>query len=384
MKPAQKAPRPLVAIPARWRGQEGYLHLSEEFHFVQFQGVVGTAEEVSLNRALPRLLDLAPRVPLLQEAAILCPVCKDWHPVVKDCGPAKARPRGLPERPLPAPPRRVVEIDAGPAAPAGSLQGADLGPPIERKPAPAADLPVRYKDEPSEPPPAPHLHLVPAPAERAPAAPTKNPDAVALGRRGGLKGGALRMAALSPEERTALGKKAAAARWQNPKPAGPSRKERRLARETRRDAALALIAEGKTAGEVAHEMGVAYATVRYWCKSAGVVPAKATQFIDITGELFGKLTALEPAHSSAHRGVYWRCRCECGQEIVTTSAMLRVGDKVSCGCHSVNKTHGASRTPEYTSWVCMAKAGPVCERWRHDFTAFIADVGKLPSPRHRH
>jgi hypothetical protein len=41
----------------------------------------------------------------------------------------------------------------------------------------------------------------------------KNPAAVALGRRGGLKGGKARAAALSPAKRSAIAKKAAAARW---------------------------------------------------------------------------------------------------------------------------------------------------------------------------
>lgn len=42
---------------------------------------------------------------------------------------------------------------------------------------------------------------------------TKNPAAVALGRRGGLKGGKARAASLSPEQRSAIAKKAAQARW---------------------------------------------------------------------------------------------------------------------------------------------------------------------------
>ena len=41
----------------------------------------------------------------------------------------------------------------------------------------------------------------------------KNPAAVELGRRGGLKGGAARREALSPEQRIASAKKAAEARW---------------------------------------------------------------------------------------------------------------------------------------------------------------------------
>jgi hypothetical protein len=41
----------------------------------------------------------------------------------------------------------------------------------------------------------------------------KNPAAVALGRLGGAKGGAARAAALSPQKRSIIAKKAAKARW---------------------------------------------------------------------------------------------------------------------------------------------------------------------------
>ena len=60
------------------------------------------------------------------------------------------------------------------------------------------------KDETPEPPPVPH--------------PGKNPHAVALGRAGGKKGGPARAARLTPEERKAIAKKAAAARWKKNKP----------------------------------------------------------------------------------------------------------------------------------------------------------------------
>ncbi len=47
----------------------------------------------------------------------------------------------------------------------------------------------------------------------APEKPEKDPAAVSLGRRGGLKGGPARAAKLSPKKRSAIAKKAAAARW---------------------------------------------------------------------------------------------------------------------------------------------------------------------------
>jgi len=46
-----------------------------------------------------------------------------------------------------------------------------------------------------------------------PEPPTKDPAAVELGRKGGLKGGKARAAKLSPAQRTEIAKKAAKARW---------------------------------------------------------------------------------------------------------------------------------------------------------------------------
>jgi hypothetical protein len=45
----------------------------------------------------------------------------------------------------------------------------------------------------------------------------KNPAAVALGRKGGLKGGKARMALLTAKERSALARKAVMARWKKQK-----------------------------------------------------------------------------------------------------------------------------------------------------------------------
>ena len=45
----------------------------------------------------------------------------------------------------------------------------------------------------------------------------KNPAAVALGRLGGLKGGAARAASLTPRKRSQIAAKAAKARWKSTK-----------------------------------------------------------------------------------------------------------------------------------------------------------------------
>ncbi len=50
-------------------------------------------------------------------------------------------------------------------------------------------------------------------SDQPPADDGKDPAAVALGRKGGLKGGHARAAKMTPEERRESAKKAAAARW---------------------------------------------------------------------------------------------------------------------------------------------------------------------------
>jgi hypothetical protein len=49
--------------------------------------------------------------------------------------------------------------------------------------------------------------------DASPTAPKKNPAAVELGRRGGLKGGKARAEKLTAKQRKEIAKKAAAARW---------------------------------------------------------------------------------------------------------------------------------------------------------------------------
>jgi hypothetical protein len=52
--------------------------------------------------------------------------------------------------------------------------------------------------------------------ETVPAEDGKDPAAVALGRRGGLKGGRARAERMTPEERSESARKAAEARWKRP------------------------------------------------------------------------------------------------------------------------------------------------------------------------
>ena len=54
---------------------------------------------------------------------------------------------------------------------------------------------------------------------------------------------------------------------------------------------------------------------------------------DLTGKKFGRLIALESTQKRDKKGsVIWICRCECGNIVETTADCLVQGKTVSCGC----------------------------------------------------
>lgn len=128
--------------------------------------------------------------------------------------------------------------------------------------------------------------------------------------------------------------------------------------------------------------------------------------IDITGDVFGRLTAREITGKDKHRGTLWLCTCVCGNEVVVRSSALRRGNTVSCGCYKkeVNAaslrnrrtTHGQTRTPSFRSWESMQqrcynphsgqfqwyglRGVMVCDAWKGEkgFDNFISDLGRRP------
>ncbi len=55
--------------------------------------------------------------------------------------------------------------------------------------------------------------------------------------------------------------------------------------------------------------------------------------IDLAGQRFGRLVALEPTEKrSAGGSVVWRCRCDCGKVAEVDTHHLRSGNTKSCGC----------------------------------------------------
>lgn len=53
---------------------------------------------------------------------------------------------------------------------------------------------------------------------------------------------------------------------------------------------------------------------------------------DLTGQKFGKLTALERIPGNRNHSVYWKCQCDCGSIVEVASSALTSGHTKSCGC----------------------------------------------------
>lgn len=61
------------------------------------------------------------------------------------------------------------------------------------------------------------------------------------------------------------------------------------------------------------------------------------KFIDITGQVFNLLTAIEPAGKNKYNNTLWKCRCICGNEIIRLgSELTRNKAAYSCGCTKKN------------------------------------------------
>ena len=82
--------------------------------------------------------------------------------------------------------------------------------------------------------------------------------------------------------------------------------------------------------------------------------------IDMTGRVIGRLLVIEECGRDAHGQALWRCRCECGNEVIVRGDHLRNENTTSCGCYNreVHTTHGMSKTRLFSIWKgILTRAG---------------------------
>ncbi len=61
-------------------------------------------------------------------------------------------------------------------------------------------------------------------------------------------------------------------------------------------------------------------------------------FIDLTGQIFGKLTVMKLDHKHSKNGAYWECQCDCGNICIISGKNIKQRNVLSCGC--LNKENG--------------------------------------------
>ena len=136
--------------------------------------------------------------------------------------------------------------------------------------------------------------------------------------------------------------------------------------------------------------------------------AQVSRLIDLAGQRFGRWLVLGRARDHGKYGTYWLCRCDCGTERPVPAPALRQGRSLSCGCTRPEDStaratkHGEAAignvSPEYATWTGIIKRTEdpkhisfkyyggrgikMCSRWRNSYEAFLADMGRRPTPQH--
>jgi len=113
---------------------------------------------------------------------------------------------------------------------------------------------------------------------------------------------------------------------------------------------------------------------------------------DITGQQFGRLVAVRREGTDKVGHAKWRCKCECGEEIIVLGTNLVEGITKSCGCysaemrHTFHHIHGKSHTKLWNlhqqiiarcknenspNWPHYGGRGiSVCDEWKDSFEVF--------------
>lgn len=102
---------------------------------------------------------------------------------------------------------------------------------------------------------------------------------------------------------------------------------------------------------------------------------------DLAGKVFGKLTAVECLGTNEQGYVVWKCKCECGGETVTRTASLKGGTTKSCGCIIVNPREDL--TGKVFGKLTVIEYAGLDESKKHALWKCICECGKETITRKR-
>lgn len=103
--------------------------------------------------------------------------------------------------------------------------------------------------------------------------------------------------------------------------------------------------------------------------------------IDMTGRVIGRLLVIEECGRDSRGEVLWRCRCECGNEVIVSGYHLRSENTTSCGCYQrertaeAHTTHGMSKTRLYSIWLGILERAGVTKGASENAKRFYLDRG---------
>lgn len=104
-------------------------------------------------------------------------------------------------------------------------------------------------------------------------------------------------------------------------------------------------------------------------KSCGCL--KKSRLLDLTGQVFGRLTVLRKVVTGNRRQSCWLCRCVCGNEVIIRAAhLVGQGTKTkSCGC--LKKSLGLLSGQKFGRYTVVRKASPAEEPATHKGTYWL-------------
>lgn len=88
-----------------------------------------------------------------------------------------------------------------------------------------------------------------------------------------------------------------------------------------------------TVVDIAENFGVCVVTINRRLKKLGLSREKLSNVENISGQTFGRLTALRFERVDKFGKAMWLMRCECGREKVINSSSVKAGLTTSCGCY---------------------------------------------------